>query len=326
GLYRLLDEAGAGYSGFLERNWGLGITIFSAEKEKANMAKRGNYGTWSADDMEKVLTAYNNGEKGVNECSRDYGIYGKYKINATTIFNVDESCFSTVAKKCQKIVARKGSKPVRSIASGEWGVNTTIVCCLAGFYVPPLIIFKRKGYTAELSNGAPLGSKIEISDSGYITSELFVKWLQHFMDSVRPTKENKVLLILDGHTTHCKNLAALLLARENGVVLLQLPGHTTHRLQPLDKAFFKPLETNYTQASERWFRSNPERAVTQYQVAELLNAAYGKAATIETAINALRSSGVWPVNRHVFNYSHFVASEVLRPSVNPTSEASRLGN
>ncbi|CAH2016764.1 unnamed protein product [Acanthoscelides obtectus] len=214
------------------------------------MAKRGNYGTWSADHMEKALKAYNNGEKGLNQCSRDYGICDKYKINATTIFNVDESGFSTVAKKCQKIVARKGSKAVGSIAKK--------IKCYFLWMVTRLIV---------------------------------------------------------------KTLAALLLARENRVVLLQLPGHTTHCLQPLDKAFFKPLKTNCTQASERWLRSNPGRAVAQYQVAELLNAADGKAATIETAINAFRSSGVWPVND-----SYFVASEVLRPSVNRTKEASRLGN
>nr|CAI5838651.1 unnamed protein product [Callosobruchus analis] len=52
----------------------------------------------------------------------------------------------------------------------------------------------------------------------------------------------KALLLLDGHTTHSKNLNAILLAREHGVVLLQLPGHTTNRLQPFDVSLFKPME------------------------------------------------------------------------------------
>ncbi|KAJ8927942.1 hypothetical protein NQ314_019574 [Rhamnusium bicolor] len=166
-------------------------------------------------------------------------------------------------------------------------------------------------YTAELSNAAPPGSKIEISDSGYINSELFVKWLRHFIDVVHPSKEKKVLLLLDGHTTHCKNLEALLLARESGVILMQLPGHTTHRLQPLDRSFFKPMEVYYTEAPEKWLRSNIERTVTQYQVAELLNEAYGRAATIQTAANGFKASGVWPVNRHVFKDFDFVDSTVL---------------
>lgn len=238
---------------------------------------------------------------------------GTNNINAMSIFNMDESGFSVVAKKCQKIVTTEGAKAVASVASGERGVNTTIVCCVSasGLYVPPMLIFKRKRYTAELGNLAPPRSKIEISESGYISSELFVKWLQHFLDTVRPTKENKVLLFLDGHTTHCKNLEALLLARENAVILVQLPGHTTHQLQPLDRSFFKPLEVYYTQALEKWLRCNVGRAVTQYQVAELLGEAYAKAATIENAVNGFRAAGVWPVNRHVFKDSDFVASETV---------------
>ncbi|KAJ8968721.1 hypothetical protein NQ314_002151 [Rhamnusium bicolor] len=129
----------------------------------------------------------------------------RHNIDATTIFNMDESGFSAVAKKCQKVVTTKGCKAVSSVASEERGVNRTMVCCVsvAGFYVPPMIIFKRKRYTAELSNAAPPGSKIEISNSGYINSELFVKWLRHFIDVVHPSKDKKVLLLLDGHTTHC---------------------------------------------------------------------------------------------------------------------------
>lgn len=71
----------------------------------------------------------------------------------------------------------------------------------------------------ELSSCALPGIKTEISDSGYICSELLVQWLQHFIEVVQPTKENKVLLLLDGYSTHCKNLDALLLARGNEVVL-----------------------------------------------------------------------------------------------------------
>ncbi|KAK9680522.1 hypothetical protein QE152_g39032 [Popillia japonica] len=52
-------------------------------------------------------------------------------------------------------------------------------------------------------------------------------------------------------------------------------------------------------------------AVTQYQVAELLGEAYAKAATIENAVNGFRAAGVWPVNRHVFKDSDFVASETV---------------
>ena len=174
----------------------------------------------------------------------------RYSFDSTRMFNVDESGFSTVQKKTQKVLALKGKKQVGVISSGERGVNTTMVCCTSasGQYVPPMIIFKRHRMANELRAGAPPGSIVEISESGYINSELFVKWLKHFIDTVHPSKERPVLLLLDGHTTHSKNLEALLRARENGVIMLQLPGHTTHRLQPLDISFFSPLQVYYTEA------------------------------------------------------------------------------
>lgn len=210
-------------------------------------------------------------------------------------------------------MARRGKHQVGTIASGERGVNTTmVVCCsAAGQYVAPMIIFKRKRMMVELGTGAPPGCLVEISDSGYINSDLFVVWLQQFISVVKPTKENKVLLVLDGHTTHSKNLAAVHMARDNGVILLQLPGHTTHRLQPLDISVFKPLETYYNQAVEKWMREHPGLAVTQFQVAELLGQAYGKAATVENSVNGFRKCGIWPVNRHVFADVDFAASDAL---------------
>lgn len=224
------------------------------------------------------------------------------KINASKIYNVDESGFTTVQKKTQKVISLKGKRQVGALTSGERGVNTTIVCCVnaSGFYVPPMIIFKRKRKCPELEIGAPSGSVIEISDSGYINSELFLTWLKHFHSHVKSTKENPIVILLDGHTTHSKNLEALIFAKENGIVLLQLPGHTTHRLQPLDVAFFKPLGLYYIQAQEKWLRQNYGRTISQLHVSSLLKEAYGRAATVGIAENAFRNSGIWPVNRHIF--------------------------
>ncbi|CAH1970074.1 unnamed protein product [Acanthoscelides obtectus] len=239
----------------------------------------------------------------------------QYKIDATRIYNVDESGFSTVQKKCQKIIAKKGKKNVGAVASGERGVNTTFIVSTnaAGNFVAPMIIFKRKRMMPELAEGARPGCLVQISDTGYINTELFVVWLHKFIEVVKPkpTPEDRVILVLDGHTTHSKNLEAINLARQHGVILLQLPGHTTNRLQPLDVAIFKPMEVYYDQAVERWMREHPGLSVTQHQVAKLLGEAYGKSATVGFAINGFAKTGVWPVNRHVFTDVDFAASDVL---------------
>lgn len=239
----------------------------------------------------------------------------KFNFTAESIFNVDESGFTTVQKTLQKVVARKGKRQVGGITSAERGVLTTMVCAVnaAGFYVPPMIIYKRKKFNNDLQIGAPPASFVTISETGYINSELFVEWLKHFKKHVNCNKDKKVLLLLDGHTTHSKNLNACIFAREKGIVLLQLPGHTTHRLQPLDVAFFGPLQKYFVQAQEKFLRQYKGDKIYQTQISRLLNEAYGRAATVAIAENAFRTAGIWPVNRHVFQDYQFAASDMLQP-------------
>ena len=63
------------------------------------------------------------------------------------------------------------------------------------------------------------------------------------------------LLLLDGHSSHTKNLDAINLARENGTIMMCFPAHTTHRLQPLDVAFLKPGKAVYNSVVEQYQRT-----------------------------------------------------------------------
>ena len=176
-------------------------------------------------------------------------IIDEHKLTAMRIYNMDESGISVVQKSCQKVIGLKEKHQIGSISSAERGVNTTVVCCnnAAGQYVPPLVIFKRKRMPTELSNGAPPGSVVTCNDSGWMDAEVFTKWLQHFVDFVKPTADKKVLLVLDGHTTHVKNLKAIELARKENVIMLCLPPHTTkynhlieHCLNPCKRTMTRP--------------------------------------------------------------------------------------
>jgi len=104
-----------------------------------------------------------------------------------------------------------------------------------------------------------------------------------FVTQARPC-QTPSLLILDGHSTHTKNLAVIDLARENAETLV-LPPHCSHRLQPLDVSFMKPLSTFYNQECEKWLRSHPERVITMFQIGEVSGLAYITAATPEVAIS-----------------------------------------
>ena len=215
------------------------------------------------------------------------------KLEACKMFNVDETGLSTV-QKTQRILATKGKKSVGCLTSAERGTHTTAVCAMsaAGQLVPPMLIFARKRMKDELVDGGPPGSIGRCRDSGYIDKDLFLEYLQHFVSQVKCSKEHKVLLILDGHTSHTKSIAVIDFARDNGIILMSLPPHTTHRLQPLDTSLFKSVESYYDEAIRQWLRNHPGSAVTIWQVAGLFAEAYGRAATIQTAVNGFRSTGI----------------------------------
>ncbi|XP_063895946.1 uncharacterized protein LOC135118305 [Helicoverpa armigera] len=207
----------------------------------------------------------------------------KYGFVGRQIYNMDETGLQTVPNKLPRVYAQKGKKTVGKIVSAERGQTVTAVCCMSasGSYVAPAFIFPRKRQKPELMDGAPDDSLQLVSDSGYMNSDLFVTWLQHFVKMAKPSKNDPALIILDNHSSHL-SLSAIELARENGIVLLSLPPHTSHRMQSLDTGFFGPLKKAYATACDNWQVSNIGRAITQFQVARIFCTAYMKVASIES--------------------------------------------
>ena len=140
-------------------------------------------------------------------------------------------------------------------------------------------------------------------------TEIFIQWFRHFLRVARPGQDHPILLVLDGHSTHTKNLEVLKIAKENNVHILCLPPHCTHRMQKLDVAFMQPLKQHYDDAVRTWIRSHKGRLVTIYQMAQLFGEAYLKAAKIKTAMSGFSATGIWPVNPSVFTDSDFTASD-----------------
>lgn len=235
----------------------------------------------------------------------------EHKFSPDNIYNMDESGLSTVPSRNSKILATKGRKQVGVLTSAERGQHLTVVCCLnaIGTYVPPVLLFPRKNMKNELMDHAPVGALGLAQESGWMTGESFLKYLKHFVKYVKPCVTNKVLLLLDGHSSH-KNFEALTYAKDNGIVIFCFPPHCTHRVQPLDVCFFGPLMTYYNQELYRWLKTNPGRTVTHFQVGGILKAAYNKAATVENAVNAFSKTGIYPLNKDIFPDWMFQPAEV----------------
>ncbi|XP_031328883.1 uncharacterized protein LOC116159925 [Photinus pyralis] len=238
-------------------------------------------------------------------------LYEKRKYIPERIFNMDETGLSTVPNKLPKVLTTKGKKLVSKVSSGERGQLITAVCCVSasGIYVPPALIFPRKRLKDELYLNAPPGTLKLISDSGFINTDLFYKWIKHFKTATNPTKESPVLLVLDNHSSH-RDLQVIHYCKENHIDLLSLPPHASHRLQPLDVGFFGPLKTAYTNECDNWMVSNPGKVITQMQVAGLFNAAYSRVANLLKAQNSFKSAGIYPYNPLQFDDIDFAPSLV----------------
>ena len=81
-------------------------------------------------------------------------------------------------------------------------------------------------------------------------------------------------------------------------------------MQPLDVAFFNPLQTFFNQGIQNWLKAHPGRPITIYNIAKLFKPAYERAASVSTACNGFRKTGLYSFNRNVFCESDFAAVEV----------------
>ena len=158
----------------------------------------------------------------------------------------------------------------------------------------------------ELLDGTPPGTIAVTHPSGWIQLDLFTRWFEHFVQTVKPTKEDPVILILDGHHSHTRNVDIIQRGREHGVSIVCLPPHCTDRMQPLDVAFMYPFKTYYAQEVGNWLDSHENRVVSHYQIGELMGRAYVRAATMTTATNGFRATWIYPLNQNIFTDADFL--------------------
>ena len=218
-------------------------------------------------------------------------------------------CFQVPPNK-KKIAALKGKKQVGIISSAERGETTTVVMSMSasGHYLPPFVIFPRTRMHDGLKHGAPLGTKFACNPSGYMTAEMFDTYFDHFIDQAHASESDSILLLLDGHSSHTKNLAVTEKARKYNVTILSLPPHCSNKLQPLDVSFMAPFKAYYSNAAVVYLRSNPGHVIGQFNIMQLMKTAFEKAATMSTAVNGFKKCGLWPCDRTVFDESSFAPS------------------
>ena len=221
------------------------------------------------------------------------------------LWNMDETGLSTVQKP-GKILAAKGARQVGKATSDERGTLVTLICACsaAGVFLPPMFVFPRKRMVESLMNGAPPQSVGYASQSGWSDAQLFMKWLAHFADFTNASPDNPQLILLDGHHSH-KTLEAVEFCREKGIELISFPPHCTHKLQPLDRTYFKALKASFNQEADNWMVSNPGQRITVHNMAALSGKAFLRTALPEKAVNGFKICGLEPFDPNVFTDTDF---------------------
>ena len=114
---------------------------------------------------------------------------GIYDYEKLTPHEQDKPVYCTrwSAERCRAL----WEKQVGALTSQERGESSACVVCVnaAGNYVPSMVIYKWKRLKIELTNGGPPGAVYSCQDKGWMSNEGFVTWLRHFVDFVKPTKE-----------------------------------------------------------------------------------------------------------------------------------------
>lgn len=243
----------------------------------------------------------------------------KYKFSTSSIFNCDETGLLTVTDP-PKVLCQRGTKQVGQATSAERGTLVTMLSfiCANGHTIPPAFVFPRVGFRDFMLHGAPPGSLGLANKSGWMTENNFFLALQHFVKYTKPTKEEPILLTFDNHESHI-SLDVVNYAKSHHVVLLTFPPHCSHKLQPLDVSVYGPFKTYFKSAQNQWMLSNPGKTFDIYKIAAAANQAYLNAFTPKNIMAGFASTGIHPLNRHIFQESDFLSSFVTDHEAPSTS-------
>ena len=109
----------------------------------------------------------------------------------------------------------------------------------------PFVILLGKLYQASQYRDLPIDWVIALSNNGWTTNKLSVKWIKHFNRYIElRIKGVYRLLILNGHSSHATPKFNQFYI-ENKIITLCILPYTLYLLQPLNIGCFSPLKIAY---------------------------------------------------------------------------------
>lgn len=224
----------------------------------------------------------------------------------SSIWNMDETGFSTVPSKMGRKISLRGVKRVGKITSAERGSMMTLAFAVSatGNTIPPFYLFPRKNLNTTYREDVTKETVTIANENGWMTQKEFLHWMRHFIEFSGASKSAPKLLLLDNHGSHM-SVDVIDLAMDNGVTILTFPPHCSHRMQLLDV-------TVYDQAHDNWMKRNAGNSMQIMHIPMLIRQALERGATTANTTSGFKCTGIGPFDDGIFEETDFILPEVTK--------------
>ncbi|OQR84327.1 hypothetical protein ACHHYP_13523 [Achlya hypogyna] len=201
-------------------------------------------------------------------------IEGNY--DASRIFNMDETAFAN-RQKTKRVISLRGSKSVHNMSITSNFHLTLVVCCSAnGFVIPPLLILPGQRIDGPTADACIVeGAQLTTNASGFMTGDIFVKWVAMFAASVPDEDPRPLLLVCDGYDR------------------TRLPSGQFDLVQPLDVSVFAPFKRTLRKEMRKYMLDTHSFNVTKPAALEIVSKAWPSIQG-KNSVAGFKSCGLYP--------------------------------
>ena len=130
----------------------------------------------------------------------------------------------------------------------------TIVVCVAAYRFsihPPFIIPGQRLNCATMDQCSITGITATVAHKGFISSNIFIKWLDHFSSNLPSHVKRPIFLVFGGCDSHYNTDIVEKLIKLR-IILVFLPFNSTDLIQPLEILVFKLFNTELKRQIEKF--------------------------------------------------------------------------
>ncbi|KAG5863111.1 hypothetical protein JTB14_014931 [Gonioctena quinquepunctata] len=159
-----------------------------------------------------------------------------------SVINYDETNITDDPGR-KKVVVRGCRHPERINDSSKSSTYVMFAAAGDGTLLPPYVTYKAENLYNAWTEHGPKGTVYNRSKSGWFTLEIFEDWFRKIALPFfsKQDKEGKKVLIGDNLASHISPYI-IEECKKNNIIFILLPPNSTGLTQPLDVAFFCPLE------------------------------------------------------------------------------------